>query len=319
MSLTDAQVTYFHDVFLKIAVRGIAYGISVILGGVSIFTLLRQGLHGSKSRLLLISILFIMFLCSTGIIVVTIISSLADVRSVGQTPYDDTALQLKTYIVTAVLSRINYFLSDGVVIWRAFVLFPRRSIFRLILILSLLVCWAAAIIDCVFVIIAGVTGVLQPQSRYLVLLLPMLFTNFLATLLITWRTWYYQHFEHVQGSSAGKQIKSALFLLVESGSVYCIILILCTISIQPGSLPMTGQSVLAGLFPHLSAIYPTLIIVLMSMQDIKASPGETVLSRSLQLSEANTSDGSDTVQSLVVPFSPGFASEMSPGLKKEMA
>ncbi|KAK7455843.1 hypothetical protein VKT23_010879 [Stygiomarasmius scandens] len=316
-SLSDSDVAVFRDMFIKIAVRGAAYGISVILGAVSAYILIRQGVRGSRSRLLLLAILFVMFLCSTGIIIVNMISSLASIQSAGQTFYDPTPVSLKTYFALTVFSRINYSLSDGVVVWRAYILFQRRSVFRLILILSLLVCWAGAVIDCIFTIVAGITGNDLSPNRTLVLLLPMLFTNFVATVLISWRTWYYQRFEQVQGSIAGQQIKRALFLLVESGFAYCIILVLCIISTHPGNLSTTGQGVLAGLFPHLSAIYPTLIIILMSVQNISMSSGETVLSRSLQLSEAVHS-GSEASSSLVIPDSPGFRGEMSPGLKKEM-
>ena len=52
----------------------------------------------------------------------------------------------------------------------------------------------------------------------------------------------------------------------------------------------------------IQAIYPTLIIILMSIQKISTLPGETVLSRSLQLSEAMmSSDQSEASSSLVVP------------------
>jgi len=47
-------------------------------------------------------------------------------------------------------------------------------------------------IDCIFAIVAGVTGKDLSPNRELVLLLPMLFTNFVATVLISWRTWQVQ-------------------------------------------------------------------------------------------------------------------------------
>ncbi|KAF5362650.1 hypothetical protein D9758_009610 [Tetrapyrgos nigripes] len=198
---------------------------------------------------------------------------------------------LKAYIALTVLSRINYALSDAVVVWRAFILFQRRSIVRFVLVFCLLVSSVAAIIDCSYFIISGIRNINPSPSRYLVLLLPMLLTNVIATMCITWRTWYYQQFETAtmqdSASDSGKQIKKVLYLLVESGFVYCIIWLLAIISTQPGGTlgTQTGQSVFGGLLPHISAIYPTLIIILMSCQNISSSPGDTLLSRSLELSE----------------------------------
>ncbi|KAK7464879.1 hypothetical protein VKT23_006088 [Stygiomarasmius scandens] len=300
--LSDDQIAAFRTIFTKIAVRGTAYGISVILVGLSAYILLGQGVRGSKSRSILLAVLLLMFLCSTGIFVANMVYSLAMIPTVGQEDIVPSPIVLKSYYALTIFSRINYSLSDSVVVWRAFILFQRRSLCRVILVLSLLVCWAGALIDCIFALVIGVTGGVLSPNRMLVLLLPMLFTNFLATLFIGWRTWYYHQFEHVKGSLVGENIKRALLLLVESGFAYCIILVLCIISLYPGTLSRTGAGILAGLFPHISAIYPTLIIILMSIQKISTLPGETVLSRSLQLSEAMmSSDQSETSSSPVVP------------------
>ncbi|ETW84156.1 hypothetical protein HETIRDRAFT_415863 [Heterobasidion irregulare TC 32-1] len=199
------------------------------------------------------------------------------------------------------LALVNYLIGDAIVVWRAWVLWrnsPKVMTVPIVLWtcsvgpksrpkfhdntevtfnLSLII--VASVLFGVFQIISisvpthrmGImTGYSQLASWAFELA-----TNIVATSLIGYKTWTYRRFirQNIIGKNRKTSIQKILAILVESGILYCFVwiaLIVC------GTVPISGvRAVDAGasadLFlsvsSHIAGIYPTIIVVLVSMQN----------------------------------------------------
>ncbi|THH14326.1 hypothetical protein EW146_g5994 [Bondarzewia mesenterica] len=163
-------------------------------------------------------------------------------------------------------------LSDAVLVWRAWGLWDRKI--KVIIVLSL-TCFAMAIVGFAsagFDIRSLKSGVLM-QRPFSPTLLPILayllslFTNILATSLITFKAWKYSRSINAYlGNSSPTNIKvgAILALLVESGFLYCAVWIVFFVSLfsQNSSFKAAMQVIMV----QISGIYPTVVIVLVSLQ-----------------------------------------------------
>ncbi|EJD37081.1 hypothetical protein AURDEDRAFT_188167 [Auricularia subglabra TFB-10046 SS5] len=177
---------------------------------------------------------------------------------------------------------INYILSDGVVVWRAWVL-CRRDSGRLLYVPVVLLCSAslAVIATCVMRIIITVVrvhydlkiepapltrgiDVCQVASISLTLL-----NNLTATGLIGYQAWKYRR--EVQGyisaaADNGRGTASVLALMIESGLLYCLstvfMIVAMTIRLPYGTL----GDLYTPVNVQLAGMYPTLVILIVSLR-----------------------------------------------------
>ncbi|KAI9441267.1 hypothetical protein H4582DRAFT_1365159 [Lactarius indigo] len=185
--------------------------------------------------------------------------------------YPETVIDLWGGVTTAqiICQGINSVLGDSIVIWRAWVVWGRQ--------LSVVV----APLVLLFGVAFSSFGAAVAQSRvfadpsYLavfnkfMIALPSLTlaTNVTATALILWRVWAFhlsiRKVEHHGAITHGTvQLHRLLNILIESGGLYCLtwLLLLC--------FNLTGSPashVFLSIIGQLTGIYPTLIIVLVSI------------------------------------------------------
>ncbi|KAI5890226.1 uncharacterized protein SCHCODRAFT_01155628 [Schizophyllum commune H4-8] len=97
-----------------------------------------------------------------------------------------------------------------------------------------------------------------PMTRTLVMTVPLLFTNIVATTLIGVKVWWYRR--EIKGSlglfAKKSQVESVLMLLLETGFVYCVVW-----SDDPGA-GFTPMQILGNVIPFITGLYPPVIVMI---------------------------------------------------------
>ncbi|THU76575.1 hypothetical protein K435DRAFT_970318 [Dendrothele bispora CBS 962.96] len=266
--LSDESANELAHVVTEIAIEGVLYGLLSLLTFIAVYLLIRKGLRNSVARLILLTATFVMFGCSTAIFAEDANVNIQQMKALGPSAPDLDKIMKDDLILQ------NYILGDGIVVWRAWILFDRYSPFRFLLATCLLGTFVSAIVD--GVLVARIDSE-ELGSRRFLLTVMLLITNLTATLLIGYKTWMYRRFFKNHDSNRSKsQIEKILIILVESGLVYCVIWILAICS-QAGALSLTADELLVTIVPHAVTLYPIFIIILTSLQ--KSHNGTAALIR----------------------------------------
>ncbi|THU80631.1 hypothetical protein K435DRAFT_695276, partial [Dendrothele bispora CBS 962.96] len=113
----------------------------------------------------------------------------------------------------------QYVIGDIIVVWRAWVLFPERLAVKVTLSICLLGSFGMNLLIIMTVFFYQITV----GTSNIILTIPLIFTNFTATILIAFKAWH--HFQSIQrnlGSTnrSSSKVLKILFLLIESGLLY---------------------------------------------------------------------------------------------------
>ncbi|KAI0252411.1 hypothetical protein BJV78DRAFT_1352427 [Lactifluus subvellereus] len=255
------------------------FGVYSALFAFSTFLMLRKGLSNRTTNAMLVVSVVMYGAAATHWaleIALTIRQSTHSKVHVMPTPSESVAL---IYVPA-----INFFLSDSIVLWRAWVLWNRRSMWfipPLIFLFSTLVFSVAGLV----LAYEGFTTHSAYKANMSYILKWILWgftisTNLWATCLIFIRAWQHRRSLHSQFSnkSATSKTESALAFLVESGALYlCLWLtfvILAALKSPAVLLFRTNIVQLVGIYP--TAIF-TVVTMQMSAADILTRPGPQTL------------------------------------------
>ncbi|KAF9073073.1 hypothetical protein BDP27DRAFT_353986 [Rhodocollybia butyracea] len=103
---------------------------------------------------------------------------------------------------------------------------------------------------------------------------PLLFTNLTSTTLIAAKIWQYRRGILSQLSVSKTRVFGALLIILESSIFYCIFWILALLTVFPDIIPPIGLAAIMGSLPYVTAIYPVMIIVLVTLD--KNNYGSTI-------------------------------------------
>ncbi|KAF5388890.1 hypothetical protein D9757_005030 [Collybiopsis confluens] len=266
--LTSAEIFSLKDGLVVIGCQYVFWGIYCALAVGTGYLLIVQGLH-MRSRKVLLALICVMFVSSTSISVIRIVFQLKLIDVYGPVPYDPSELIIRLTSVSNCLERLNYVLSDTIVVWRAWLFYQRNRKIKIALVTVMACSAVAAIIDGAFTVVEEVNAnglALPTGADTLILTLPLLITNIFATSLIAYQAWLYrkevQH--HFSDGTVSTSVGKLLMILVESGFVYCGLWILVLIT-RYRLLSNLAFDVMFAVFPHLTAIYPVLIIMLATL------------------------------------------------------
>ncbi|KAL1719772.1 hypothetical protein EV715DRAFT_198445 [Schizophyllum commune] len=285
MSTNDDQVYRplndydLHDVrFIAIqeAVDFVLFGVQITLSVAAIAILARR--HG-RSRFTLVAI-FGLLLSSTISTVVDEISYLVQFPgSFGTSDRPVDALLARLDILLSVAQNFNYVLSDVVLIWRAWCLWPDNCVVKSMVLLCGCGSVAGAIAELAWHYWPFLYSPYNTEShgQFLVRFVPLLMTNTVATVLIGTKVLQYRR--EVKGSlglfTHRTQAEAVLLLLLESGLAYIIFWAAdCTVS-----LGFSGSPILTRISHHIAGIYPTCVL-------FAAAGGKTDSLLSAQVSQA---------------------------------
>ncbi|THU98474.1 hypothetical protein K435DRAFT_856603 [Dendrothele bispora CBS 962.96] len=333
--ITDADASALEDIIFLVGVEGLCYGGCVILGFMSSYVLIRK--KGSSPRRFLLLIVLSLFVSSTISYGNTLVFYVAQIRSMAMSGYNQMPAVTRTSIFKEICTRANFILGDTVVVWRTWFLSnlnpgSANRATKILLVLSYLATIALVFCDMTLTVKAilkspvGISSLSGAKS--LILPLPLLVTNILSILLVAFVAWNYRKHIKLMANTGdkGSSVERILLLLLQSGSIYCIILILTLIARLDiwGDL---GHAVLSALNPYLTNAYPTIIILLASthMSETKCLHGDDVTSRCINVSRPmtfeprNLRSSSITSHALrpgVAPEYCSFASPADSGLQK---
>ncbi|KAK0495220.1 hypothetical protein EDD18DRAFT_1171331 [Armillaria luteobubalina] len=171
------------------------------------------------------------------------------------------------------LECVNFFIGDGIMLWRAWVLCNRsRWVFWVSSTLSVTAyaTTASAMLPCLWnkepFTIAASDGLFAGVHATIAMILT-LSINIWATSLVAYRTWtHYRSIRSLTGASFTSQYfkqYGILSLMIESGVFYC-----CTwlVTIIIAMTASNGIYILFCMLAQLTAIYPTLIIALVCLK-----------------------------------------------------
>ncbi|KAL1669039.1 hypothetical protein GGF50DRAFT_110792 [Schizophyllum commune] len=190
-------------------------------------------------------------------------------------------------VVLAVADRYNYVMSDAIVVWRALVLWKDCVTVKWVLWTCICSSILGAIIECVFALQAAFRGQIEPTGHGLVLVVPLLLTNLVATSLIAVQFWYYRR--DVKGRlgifERASPVEKVIVLFVESELVICSIWVVSLIIKVTESANTFGVYGILGVAYHsISAIYPTFIVLVIALQKRAAARTSCEAAQPLDLS-----------------------------------
>ncbi|KAF5337750.1 hypothetical protein D9758_016038 [Tetrapyrgos nigripes] len=276
--LADLSIFFLKEWEISLAFEYLLYGIYITNWFAAIFLLLLKVPQWSSIQKGLFGITILTFLTTTSCVILKIQFILLQISPTGFSigpntkPANISRVFNNIQIAYNFMQRMNslfanksgtnfkYVISDGIVVWRAWVAFPHSPIARIILAICML---SGTFIDASLAARRAHHNSLNTGRRTTLLLmaLPLLITNIISTVLIAYRTWWFY-----QGTKQATQrdrnrhympankVQKFLCLLLESGLIYCIFWQLLTIEL---------------LFTK--AMYPVLMMSIPAIQN--SSPG----------------------------------------------
>ncbi|KZV80085.1 hypothetical protein EXIGLDRAFT_577792, partial [Exidia glandulosa HHB12029] len=173
----------------------------------------------------------------------------------------------------------NYVLTDGVVVWRAWVLCRHDSgrvlyvpcAFLILTSLSV----ASTIVLRVILIVHTDHGIEPPDLHRAISITQVadiaftLLTNGSATGIISAKAWYHRRMMRQtmrEAETNGTKVETIFALLIESGSIYCLAGIIVVIAMVVRLPEGTLADIFMPISVQIAGIYPTIVLVIVSMQ-----------------------------------------------------
>ncbi|THU93493.1 hypothetical protein K435DRAFT_799685 [Dendrothele bispora CBS 962.96] len=219
----DEDVKYW---IIREAFSFLSYGIYAVLAVMTFVIFWSRKYYQSKPQSLLVYTTTFTFLTATAATVLGIQFSLINSNWYLDLPGSqmELTIQLRNIkIALAFMERMSYILSDVILVWRAWILFPSPSYMRAVLVLCMFVS-SGTFVDCA---VATKLVLQDPSTSWgyqlnLTMTLPLLITNITSTLLIGYHAWLHHLFMKDSLVTTSKAQKT-LCILVESGSIYCLL------------------------------------------------------------------------------------------------
>ncbi|KAF8209363.1 hypothetical protein K438DRAFT_2062491 [Mycena galopus ATCC 62051] len=254
-------------IFLQLAAAAISYGIFLCIGTMSAYTLIRKGLRGRRPRQALLAITSTMLVSCTAHLALYMGYIIIQFPTLAAEYVNPIQIMRRLDISQTLLRRLTYFLSDIIVVWRAWVIWQDNIMVHAALAVCLVTTGATSLTLAVFNIKSEFQGVhYTTDTQNFLGTFSLLVTNFLATILITCKLWYYRRNVKKylnRPGNANTKIENILILLMETGGLYCAFWILLMV----GDYGYYGHVFEFEWFqPNISGIYPTIIIFMVSRQ-----------------------------------------------------
>ncbi|KAJ7848774.1 hypothetical protein B0H13DRAFT_2089744 [Mycena leptocephala] len=254
-------------IFLQMTASAVSYGVFLCIGIISSYTLIRRGLRGQRARQALLAITLTMLLAATAHLGLYMGYSILQFHTLAAEYVNPIETLRRLDISQTCLRRITYFLSDIIVVWRAWVIWPDNQIVHAALAVCLIATGATSLTLAVFNFKSEFQDVhYTRETKNFLGTFGLLATNFFATVLITYKLWYYRRnvkkYMNRSGNSHTK-VEGILILLMETGGFYCAFWILLMV----GDFGYYGPNFGFEWFqPNISGLYPTIIIFMVSRQ-----------------------------------------------------
>ncbi|PIL25601.1 hypothetical protein GSI_11349 [Ganoderma sinense ZZ0214-1] len=263
----------------------VLYGLFVALAVVSLYLLFRRGIRRPLSAIQVFAVTVLLMSTTIHWAVVVLHrfgSLLVNPGMDNETFYGQFAVE--ECVGTATLT-INIVLSDLVVWWRVWVLWPESRVVRISGCVLLFATFVLSVVDTTFSCQAQEGFLFEGLAVGTAASALSLATNFTATVLTAYQAWLYRKSarDYAESGSINTRVEHILALLVESGALYCalwVVILVWQVGDDEGSIRAViyaqhqhlslsfwteGGVLIEGCLVPLIAIYPTVIIVLVAL------------------------------------------------------
>ncbi|KAL1713159.1 hypothetical protein EV715DRAFT_277466 [Schizophyllum commune] len=254
MSATASNVLQPYDIQV---LRHVYYqtGLSLLFYGMqatlTIATVSILATKEGRSRWMLVAIVALFVSSTIEAALMTVFYPLQMPGWLGDSLWTDeyAAFMNRINVVVAVFKRLNYMMSDTIVVWRAWILWPDSRFAKGALLVCMCGSVVGAIADCVWIL--KPMGAYQvSNARTLMITVPLLLTNLAATTLIGVRIWCYR-----------RDIKSGLGLTKRT-QVETIVFLVLSYNSRDDRFSLL---LLTGVVIHnIAGIYPTIVILIVA-------------------------------------------------------
>ncbi|KAL1729550.1 hypothetical protein EV714DRAFT_212693 [Schizophyllum commune] len=284
--LSDHVLREVRWIAILVAVDFVLYGVQITLSVAAIAILARR--HG-RSRFTLVAICGLLLSSTIYTVANVVFYPIQFPVAIGTSERDIQAFLGRLNILLGIFRTLNYVLSDVVLIWRAWCLWPDSRIVKSILSL----CGCGSVVGAIAELAWAywpslyTIGTVESNGQALVRLVPLLITNIVATVLIGTKVLHYRR--EVKGSlglfTQRTQAETVLLLLLESGLAYILFWVVnCIMEFIAYQDGFSGGAVFASVSHLIAGIYPTCVL-------FAAAGGTTDSLLSAQVSQAMRFDG----------------------------
>ncbi|KAE9406655.1 hypothetical protein BT96DRAFT_203145 [Gymnopus androsaceus JB14] len=256
------------------------YGIYILAAFIAFYLLIRKGLTG-RARKVLFSCLAFVFIMNTWNFVNKCAANLIDIKvALIQDNNGDLAEQLANAsgaLLHPWLYMINWpgtfnlLISDGIVAWRAWVIWQENIWVKLCLVTVVLANIVVNIVECAFDNEA--LSSFWDTSRWDSAAAWISFgLNLLATLFIALKAWqHHQAMKALMLDGRRTTAENVLLFFIESGTAYCalqlvyVIFLAITISTTAMTPNVIARELLIEFFTAASALYPVAIVIMVNL------------------------------------------------------
>ncbi|KAJ6556355.1 hypothetical protein B0H19DRAFT_1152429 [Mycena capillaripes] len=271
-ALSASVISTLQGELITTAIQFFLHGIYTTLVTIALYNMWTRKTTLPARQALIAAVLF-MFACSNIQVIEQVAYTIVQVFDLGLHPPAGDALLVRNIRLSEnVFGRINYFMSDAIVVWRAWVLWQDNVRAKILLSACIFLSFAGVTTDMTVIglYLFGNVKFLPTGPKRLALVLPLMITNIVATVLFGIKAWVYRN--QIKGllgvpENRRTNVERILVLLTESGGIYCLFwipqLFIYLSSTDPNNL---GYKIVANMLPQLSAIYPVLIVLLVAME-----------------------------------------------------
>ncbi|GLB44416.1 hypothetical protein LshimejAT787_1700430 [Lyophyllum shimeji] len=172
------------------------------------------------------------------------------------------------------VDQLVIYISDGIVVWRAWVLFSEERWMMMLPAMLLLASIATGL--AYLALMSSLSAFIAVQLRQATITLNLVTanlalsfaTNVVATLMILYRLWRHRRIVGVKALGAPSAVQKVLVTLVESGAFYCAVqlprVILYASPVKPYTPRYYVTQVILTIASMLTSMYPTMVIVLVN-------------------------------------------------------
>ncbi|KAF9072089.1 hypothetical protein BDP27DRAFT_1418444 [Rhodocollybia butyracea] len=263
-------------ILIDIMVSSLWVGVQGVITIVGVYILLSRSQSKSFGTRFLVGTILFLFCTSTCSLALTIwdyMSRMDRFSDPTRKPFVSEA-----DMILMVFQRLSYFISDCIVVWRAWMLWDRNIFVKILLMVCLLGTITAAFIQGALSLTRQerqINGVPTGSGLALSIMfsIPFLFTNLTSLTLIAAKIFEYRRDILKQLSDSRSRVFGILLILLESSALYLIFWILALLA-AVAVVPPIGSSAIMGSLPFVTAIYPVTIVVLVTLD--KDNYGSTI-------------------------------------------
>ncbi|ETW82592.1 hypothetical protein HETIRDRAFT_458434 [Heterobasidion irregulare TC 32-1] len=271
-------VAFMTGATIGVIFQTLFYGIFVVVILFSTHVLLREKPRTRVKVVMLVTSLC-MFAISSAVWTLSLVNLIKIIKNVGS-PDPVTSLDRAfdalnnagnpLYESIEIIYSINPILADGVIIWRACVLWQGNKSALIVVSCFLIAGYAVALFISVGCAVKGIAlDNVFCGDMQIVGLVMFLSTNVATTFSIMFTAWRQRRFIVASLGRSAKRThaENILVLLIESGALYCLIcvvFIFCEFIRLPGNIFVIQWS--WPIMTHISGIYPTIILLLVALK-----------------------------------------------------